>query len=98
MSQRKAVPSPHGIVLIASDDLLATWSALSGPTHDVVAVSQDDVFAGLDIVRRRQPAVVVLEEAFGVSQQASTLVARLQTDPEFSHIELRLLSAEGAAA
>jgi len=40
---------------------------------------------------------VVLEEAYAVSVEAAAFIARLQTDPEFSGTEIRVLTVEGAA-
>jgi hypothetical protein len=85
-----------GMILIASDRLLATWSAMA-TTRDVLAVPQHDLTAALEMIRRHHPAMVVLEEAFAVGAEAAPLVAWLQTDPEFSGVELRVLTADGAA-
>lgn len=84
-------------VLIASDNLLSIWSTVA-PTCDVLAVPQEDATAALEIIRRQQPTMVVLEEAFALSARAAALVAHLQTDPQFRGVEIRLLTAESVAA
>ena len=85
-------------IFIASDDVLAAWSACASSANEVIAVAQHDVVAALDIIRRRRPAIVVLEEAFAGSSRGASLLTRLQTDPGFHGLEVRLLPAERAAA
>lgn len=84
------------ILLIASDSFLAIWSA-DASTRDVLPLTQKNAASAPEIVRRHHPAVVVLEEGFAFSAQAAALVARLQTDPEFEGVELRVLTADSAA-
>jgi hypothetical protein len=96
--QHQPAGAPGGTVLIGSDNLLTAWSAIGSAATDVIAVRQEDVNAALEVIRRRQPALVVLEEAFAVSTRAAALVTRLQTDPEFRGVDLRQLTAEGVAA
>jgi len=85
-------------IFIASDDVLAAWSACASAANEVLAVAQHDLVAALDIIRRRRPAIVVLEEAFAGSSRGAALVTRLQTDPGFRGVEVRLLTAERVAA
>lgn len=85
-----------GMILVASDSLLAIWSAIA-PAHGVLAVPQENVTVALETIRRHLPTVVVLEEVFALRAEAATFVARLQTDPEFSGVEIRVLTADGAA-
>lgn len=94
----KPLGSSHGTVLIASDNLLAIWSTFASSANEVLAVPQKDVTAALNSIRRRQPAIVVLEEAFAVSSQAAALIARLHTTAEFGRLQIRLLTADGVAA
>jgi hypothetical protein len=61
-------------------------------------VPQEDVTAALEMIRRHQPTVVVLEEAFALSARAAALVTRLETDPDFHGVEIRVLTAEAVAA
>lgn len=96
--QHQHAGATGGTILIGSDNLLTAWSAIGSAASDVIAVRQEDVNAALDVIRRRQPALVVLEEAFAVSTRAASLVTRLQTDPEFRGVDLRQLTAEGVAA
>ena len=42
-------------------------------------MAQHDVLAALDIIRRRRPAIVVLEEAFAGSSRGAALVTRLRS-------------------
>ena len=84
-------------VLLASDNLLSIWSTF-GPKHDVLAMPQEDATAALEMIRRHQPMMVVMEEVFAFSAAAAALVTRLQTDPDFRGIEIRVLAGEGAAA
>jgi hypothetical protein len=95
--QNEPAGSPQRTVLVASESLLAAWSAFGSWAHEVIAVSQADGVAALDMIRRRRPAVVVLEEAFAASARGAALVTRLQTDTEFRGLEIRLLSAERVA-
>jgi hypothetical protein len=80
-------------MLIASDSFLALWSA-DASTPDVLPLAQKNTLSAPDIVRRYRVTVVVLEEGFAFSAQAAALVARLQTDPEFEGVELRVLSMD----
>ena len=74
----KPLGSSHGTVLIASDNLLAIWATFASSANEVLAVPQEDVTVALDIIRQRQPALVVLEEAFAVRSRAAALIARLR--------------------
>jgi hypothetical protein len=84
------------MILVASESLLSVWSRIAS-THDVVILSQDNLTVALETIRRHRSTMVVLEEPFAVSSEAAAFVARLQTDPDFQGIELRVLTADGAA-
>jgi len=84
------------VLLIASDSFVARWSA-DAPTPGVMPLAQKNTASAAEIVRRHHATFVVLEEGFAFSAQAAALVARLQTDPEFEGVELRVLSTDNAA-
>lgn len=84
----------HRIVLIASEAVLAAWSARSTPTGEVIGISDADPGA-LESITHRRPKMVVLEQSFASTARGLAFVYRLQTDPVFQGIEVRALSQEG---
>jgi hypothetical protein len=84
-------------VLIASEAILTSWSARSAGVGEVFGVNDADPLSAVETVALRQPQIVVIEQGFSTTQRGATLVRRLQTDPAFHKIEVRLLSAERAA-
>ena len=86
----------HRIVLIASEAVLAAWSARSTPTGEVIGISDADPGA-LETITHRRPKMVVLEQSFASTARGLAFVYRLQTDPVFQGIEVRALSQEGLA-
>jgi len=85
-----------GVVFIASEAVLAAWSAREVSSSDVIGVSDADLHAALAAIRQWQPRVVVLEQTFVCTQRGAALIHRLRTNPAFQPLEIRLLSPERA--
>jgi hypothetical protein len=84
------------IVLIASEAVLAAWSARRAPTGEVIGISDADPGA-LETITHRRPKMVVLEQSFTSTSRGAALVHRLQTDQAFQDVEVRALSQERLA-
>jgi hypothetical protein len=85
------------VVFIASEAVLTAWSARGARTEEVIGVSDADGCDPLEVITRRQPQIVVLEEGFAGNERGAALVGRLRTDRAFQHIDIRVLSSERAA-
>jgi hypothetical protein len=85
-------------LLVASEALLAAWSARVAGTSDVVALAERDLQHALDVVVRRRPQVVVVEQGFASTARGSAFLQRLRRDPELPPVEVRVLSPEQVAA
>ncbi|MCA1561264.1 MAG: PilZ domain-containing protein [Acidobacteria bacterium] len=89
--------APYAI-FVASPDVLAAWSARAQRAGDVQGFTDSDSHGALEAISRHHPEVVVLEQLFAASPRGVAFVNRLRTDPMLAAIEVRLLSAERAAA
>lgn len=85
-------------LLLASEDVLAAWSARAHPGADVLALAESDLHHALDVIARRRPEVLVVEQGFASTARGSAFLQRLRRDPGLPRVEVRVLSAEHAAA
>ena len=61
-------------MLIASDELVASWSEVGAVPTDLIAVSDADARHAIDIIARHRPRVVVLEQFFASTARGLALV------------------------
>lgn len=89
---------PLNAVLVGSENLVAAWSAHEGRARDVLVFTDDDAHAAYEAIVKRRPAVVVLEQMVAAGTRGTALMDCVRSDPSLSHVEIRVLPAEGATA
>ena len=85
-------------VFLASEDVLEAWSARHSKSSDVTVLSEADTQRALDIIARRRPAVVVIEQRFLSTSRGQAFVHRLRNDEDLPSLEIRVLPTEHVAA
>ena len=83
-------------VFVASAEVLAAWSERSIVSSEVVALDEASPQRIIDVIRRRRPAVVVLERRFLSTSRGAALVHRLRNDDDLPPVEIRVLPTEHA--
>ena len=84
-------------VFIASEDLLAHWSARVAMPTDLLAFADADAQHALDVIERRRPRVVILEQLFASTPRGAAFVKHLRANSALADLDIRTLSAERAA-
>lgn len=84
-------------LFLASEEILMAWSERSIATSEVVALDEADTSHAIDVIARRRPQVVVLEQRFAGTSRGQAFVHRLRHDPNLPPVEIRMLPAEHAA-
>ena len=84
-------------VFIASEDLLARWSSRAATPTDLLAFADADAQHALDVIERRPPRAVVLEQLFASSARGAAFVRHLRAIPALAGLDIRTLSSERAA-
>ena len=82
-------------VFIASEDLLARWSSRVATPTDLLAFA--DAQHALDVIERRRPRAVILEQLFASSARGAALVKNIRANPGLADLDIRTLSSERAA-
>ena len=85
-------------VFIASEDLLAKWSSRAATPRDLLAFADADVQHALDVIQRRRPQVVVIEQMFAATTRGTALVNHIRSNSELAGVDLRMLEADRSAA
>lgn len=83
-------------VFVASADVLAAWSEHLSVSSDVMVLDESDPKHAVDVIARRRPAVVVLEQRFLASPEGAAFVHRLRNDEGLPSVEIRVLPTEHA--
>jgi hypothetical protein len=84
-------------VLIASEDVLANWSASAATPTDLLALADADALHALAVIERRRPRIVVLEHRFAASLRGATLVNLLGANSDLAGLDIRVLPAARSA-
>ena len=84
-------------VFIASEDLLARWSSRVATPTDLLAFADADAQHALDVIERRRPRAVILEQLFASSARGAALVKNIRANPGLADLDIRTLSSERAA-
>jgi hypothetical protein len=95
-------PAPgHGtespIVLIASEDVLAGWSASAARPAGILALADADDQHALAVIARRRPRVVVLMQTFASSARGASFVSDLRGMSGLGAVDIRVLPAARSA-
>ncbi len=85
-------------LFLASEEVLAAWSARVHGSSEVLALAERDVAHALEVIARRRPQVVIVEQGFASTARGAAFLQRLRHDPELPRVELRVLPSEHAAA
>ena len=85
-------------VLVASEHLVARWSEQASAPADFIAVVDTDAQHALEIIRRHNASVVVLEQVVSASAKGLALVQALRSNREFDHLDIRMLPEARAGA
>ncbi len=91
-------PGTLHTVFLASEEVLAAWSARAQAASEVLALDERDLQHALEVIARRRPQVVVVEQGLASTARGAAFLQRLRRDPDLPRVELRVLSAEHAAA
>ena len=86
------------VLFIASADLLAAWSSRVAATRDVLAFTDTDWQNALEVIARRPPQIVVLEQVFATTSPGTTFINGIQANPNSSGVEIRVLPPERTSA
>jgi len=82
-------------VLIAAPELLPTLKKRPvDPAAELLAFADADALKALDVISKRRPSVIVLEQDFAATARGAALVRRIQADPALSGSEIRLVSKD----
>ena len=94
------VPSltPPPVVMIVAADAAPALRAQPGFKHDILVFADVDALQAQDAIVRRRPLLVVLDRAFVGAPRGAELIARVRTDPDLSHAQIRVLADVGAYA
>lgn len=84
-------------LFLASEEVLSVWSERFSSAGEVLVIAEADTHHALDLLAKRRPEVVVIEQRFLTSGPGQAFVHRLRNDPDLPPVELRVLSAEHAA-
>jgi hypothetical protein len=83
----------HPIVLIASEDVLAGWSASAARPAGILALADVDDQHALAVIERRRPKVVVLMQMFASSARGASFVSQLRGNADLTGLDIRVLPA-----
>jgi hypothetical protein len=82
-------------VLIAAAELLPTLKKRPiDPDSEVLAFADSDALKALDVISKRQPNVIVLEQEFSATPRGAALIRRVQADASLSQSEIRVVSKD----
>jgi len=85
-------------VLLASEEVLAAWCARHPAPGEVVALDEADTSRALEVIVRRRPEVVVVEQRYLSTARGQAFVHRLRHDEDLPPFEIRVLSPEHTSA
>ena len=80
------------VVSIVAANAVQALRAQPGFEHDILAFADVDALQALDTIVRRRPRLVVLGREFVGTPRGAELIARLRTDPDLSHAQIRVLT------
>jgi hypothetical protein len=80
-------------VLIASEDVLAGWSASAARPAGILALADVDDQHALAVIARRRPQVVVLMQMFAASARGASFVSQLRGNADLAGLDIRVLPA-----
>jgi hypothetical protein len=90
--------TPVRTLFLASEDTFAAWSERHAAIGEVLTIAEADVQRAIDLIARRHPETVVIEQRFLASARGQAFVHRLRHDPDLPPVDLRVLSPEHAAS
>ncbi len=91
-------PVDSSTVFIATEDVLTRWTGCVAAPTDLLAFADADAQHALDVIQRRRPQVVVLEQMFANTSRGEALVHHLRSDPALSDVEIRTLSTDRSSS
>jgi hypothetical protein len=87
------VSSDPCTVLIAAKDLLPALKERGFEEGgELLAFSDDDALRALDVISRRHPRVVALEQTFAATPRGAALINRIKADPTLSGSAIKFVS------
>lgn len=85
------------MVLVAPGEILrALAERLSGDADEIVPFAELDALAALETVLTRRPEVVAVERLFAATPRGAALLGRIDSDPDLSGIEIRLVGHDAS--
>jgi hypothetical protein len=82
-------------VLIAADDLLPALKERGFEDGgELLAFSDSEALRALDVISRRRPRLVALEEAFAATPRGAALINRIKADPTLSGSAIRVVACD----
>lgn len=85
-------------VFLASSEVLAAWSERFSAGGEVLALDESDIPHVIEVIVRRRPEVVVLEQRFLTTSRGQAFAHRLRNDEDLPPVEIRVLSVEHTTA
>lgn len=68
------------------------------PLGEFLAFTDTDALHALEVILRRRPSRVTIEQAFAETHRGAALIARITSDPALSQSEVRIIAHDGDVA
>jgi PilZ domain len=80
-------------VLIGSGDVLsALKERASNLEGELLAFTDADALIALEVITKRRPRIVALEQDFAGTARGTALINRIKADPALEHVEIRVIA------
>lgn len=82
-------------VLIAGPDLLPSLTERSArDTSELLTFADTEALRALEVISRRRPRVVALEQVFAATPRGTALINRIKADPTLAQSEIRVVARQ----
>jgi hypothetical protein len=93
-SQRHQSDTMAQTVFVASADLLTAWTSRTASNARLTTFSDADLEGAIEAIFRSRPNMVVVEDRVAAIAQGPKFIKRLQTDPDLTGLDVRLIDVE----
>lgn len=89
--------SHPSLVLIAAAEALPSLKERVERDGELLAFTDVEALRALEVITRRRPAVVALEQVFASTPRGAALINRIKADPSLQATEIRVVSSDADA-
>ena len=82
-------------LVIAAENLMPALRERVKVEGDIVGFSDTEPIQALQAIMDQRPSLVVLERLFAATPRGAALINRIKSDPQLSHVEVRVMSHTG---